>query len=196
MTDRDFELLLELLDRLRNDVYAQLDRMLRPILFRRGQSRVLTLGCCDECLEDVVQETLFGGYRSLLTFRGRTPAELCGFFRRIFDNKASDHVKKCVRRREQFGHELPPGGPATTAADTTCSLDQVELAQRIQDALERLSEMQREALRLREGGLSYAELAPLLGCTPEAARQRVTSARENLAGFLLVDPATLGIQDD
>ena len=94
-----------------------------------------------------------------------------------------------VRRRHLRVVIAEEGAPESVAADQPDErLERREQQQRIQLALEELSERDREALLLKEEGLSYAQIAERLslsvgsmGTTMARARSRLTAAWEKIA---------------
>jgi RNA polymerase sigma-70 factor, ECF subfamily len=120
----------------------------------------------DDHAEDVVQEALLRALRAYP--RLRHADHLRAWLHRIVTNCAMDVHRS--RRREVVAAD-PAGG---LAADPE-HLDGFE------DLLDGLSEPARAALRLRfVDDLEYEVIATRLDCSPEAARQRVSSAIRTL----------------
>ena len=112
--------------------------------------------------EDVVQEALLRALRAYP--RLRHADHLRAWLYRIVTNCAMDHHR--ARRRE-----LPEPDPAAGIAVDPEELDGFE------DLIEDLTEPARAALRLRfVCDLEYDVIADRLDCSPEAARQRVSTA--------------------
>ena len=111
--------------------------------------------------EDVLQDALLRALRAYP--RLRHAEHLRAWLYRITTNAAIDHHR---RRR----HEVPTDGvPAVAAADPGDPGD-------IEDLIAPLPDGAREALRLRfVDDLDYAAIAVRLQCSPEAARQRVST---------------------
>ena len=116
--------------------------------------------------EDLYQETFLAAFRAWPPpHAGNERAWLY----RIATNKAID-------RGRRSGREVPLDG-VTLAGPARDSAVTIDLAR----AIERLPAGQRAAFVLRRvRGLSYDEVATALGCTPEAARARVSEAAKTV----------------
>ena len=113
--------------------------------------------------EDLTQDTFIKATRSLSGFRGGDPkAWLFTIARSVF----IDHTR---RRRPQ----------PTDVFDTVESIDpDIGERQMIDAALARLTDRQRLALLLVDhAGMSYAEMAEVVGTTPDAAKGLLHRAR-------------------
>ena len=117
-------------------------------------------------VEEVVQDTFVRAFGSLESFRGEsslrtwlfTIARRLVLDRRRADRRARDHVGLDER-------------DAVTAYDALDGLVAGETARRVRGALDRLSPLQREVFLLRVNeGLSYKEIAEIVGSTEGAAR--------------------------
>ena len=132
----------------------------RPVFaFLLSLSRDRTLA------EDLTQDTFIKATRSLSGFRGGDPRSwLFTIARSVF----IDHTRK--RRpvpAETVDREMPPGP----------DLEEREL---IDTILGRLPEGQRMALLLVDhAGMSYAEMAHVIGVSPDAAKGLLHRARRN-----------------
>jgi RNA polymerase sigma-70 factor (ECF subfamily) len=133
-------------------------------------------------VEDVTQEAFIKAFRALPKFRG--DSAFYTWLYRIASNAAKNYLVARGRR------------PATTAdvqdaeyfeeGDALREIETPEnayfggeLAQAVQAALEGLPEELRAALSLREfDGLSYEEIADVMGCPVGTVRSRIFRARE------------------
>lgn len=133
--------------------------------------------------QDVAQEAFIKAYRALPSFRGESA--FYTWLYRIAINTAKNHLSMRSRRptddeieiedAEQFesggrlrNYETPEGLALTD-----------EMALVIQSALEGLPEELRMAITLREfEGLSYDEIANVMGCPVGTVRSRIFRARE------------------
>jgi len=127
--------------------------------------------------EDLVQETLVRAFKGLDSFRG--DAALRTWLFRILVRLASE-----PRRWQR-------SSAAETLADTDVpdhldqQAEQVAIARELQDrldeAMERLTQRQRTALHLRAvEGLDYASISAVLLCSTTAARMHVLEARRKV----------------
>ena len=120
--------------------------------------------------EDVVQDALLRALRAYP--RLRHAEHLRAWLYRVTTNAAIDHHRS--RRRE-----VPEADPAANVAVDPEELDGFE------DLIAPLPGGVRAALRLRfVDDLDYEAIADRLDCSPEAARQRVSSAVRTLRGTL------------
>ena len=115
--------------------------------------------------EDLTQDTFVKATRALSGFRGGDPRSwLFAIARSVF----IDHTR---RRRPEPTDSLDP--TATSGPD-------IEERTVIELVLDRLSDRQRMALLLVDhAGLSYAEMAAIVGTSPDAAKGLLHRARIN-----------------
>lgn len=130
--------------------------------------------------EDCAQETMLAALRAYPRFDGRNPR---GWVLAIARNKAIDHHR--ARGGGDLAlDELPEPGRIDRRLGEFGDLDALRRASA------ELSEGQRSAVVLRHVlDLPYAEIGAALGCSDQAARQRVREALANLQAKLS-DPAT------
>ncbi|MBV9848771.1 MAG: sigma-70 family RNA polymerase sigma factor [Armatimonadetes bacterium] len=139
--------------------------------------------------EDVTQEIFLALYRGLADFRGES--RLATWVYRV----ALNH---CLKHRERRGPEPLPYDEALHAeADPApgpvqCAARR-ELADRVQSALDDLSEAHREVVILHElHGLTYGECAAAMGVPVGTVKSRLSHAfrrlRERLGGYVLETP--------
>lgn len=115
--------------------------------------------------EDLAQDTFIRATRALIGFRGGDPrAWLFTIARSVF----IDHVR---RRRPD------PVEPFDREAEPPVDVEERDL---IDLTLDRLPERQRMALLLvDQAGMSYGEMAGIVGVTPQAAKALLHRARTN-----------------
>jgi RNA polymerase sigma-70 factor (ECF subfamily) len=139
---------------------------------------------------DVAQEAFVKAYRNLDRFEGT--AAFYTWLYRIAYNLSIDTLRE-KRRRDSVDVEetrkieeameregrLPTGNPDETAA-------RKELASVIEAAMAKLSEKHRAIIVLREiEGLSYEEMAEVLGISKGTVMSRLFHARQNLQALLM-----------
>ncbi len=135
--------------------------------------------------EDVAQEVFVKAWTRLSSFRGASA--FYTWLYRVAVNAATDHRKKWRRRR---GLPLGEGpGGAEAIPDEGPRPDRLahgrELGARLEEAIAGLPEKYRTILVLREyEGLSYGELARILGLRKGTVESRLFRARERLKAAL------------
>jgi RNA polymerase sigma-70 factor, ECF subfamily len=131
------------------------------------------VGLCGDAdlAADAMQEAFIRAFDALATCEH--PERFGAWFFRILRNQCHNH-----RTRRRSGVPLEDVDQAAPgAADDR--LARAELRGQLEAALARLPEAQREALLLRHvQGLSYEEMAELLGERPDRLRMRVHRARD------------------
>jgi RNA polymerase sigma-70 factor (ECF subfamily) len=129
---------------------------------------------CAATAEDLTQEVFLKVVRAFETYEDREREKAWVF--RIARNVLIDSHRKSTREIESAPLETAPAAgyqPPHSAAVI------------LQDALERLADVEREAFLLREvGGLSYDEIGRLTNVTPDAVRMRIYRARSALRASL------------
>ena len=133
-------------------------------------------------VEDVTQEAFIKAYRALERFRG--DSAFYTWLYRIAANAAKNHLVAKGRRPrsdasiedaeafDEFGLNSDSGSPEAIAMGD-------ELVGVVDSAMQALPEELRAALTLRElEGLSYDDIAEVLGCPVGTVRSRIFRARE------------------
>lgn len=157
----------ELVRRYRNDVFA--------LAYHYVRNR--------EDAWDMAQEVFVKAYKGLQRFRG--DAAIKTWLLRITANRCKDHFKK--RRLKTVALEdiveEKKAGPAPRPDEV---LEARELGHAISAALETLPEKHRRAFVLREfEGLSYGEMAEVMGCSLGTVMSRLHHARKKLQKALI-----------
>jgi len=179
----------ELLSRLRGGTRAAFEALLDRYERRVYNLAFRMLGDRTEA-EDAAQEIFIEVHRSLPRFRG--DARLDTWIHRI-------GVNVCLQRRRK--RALPTvalpdadrsAAPPEGGEDPFHSALRGELKSRVEQALERLPEGQREVVVLHGiQGLSYSEVAQALQCPVGTVKSRLSSAfrrlRELLGGYVFPD---------
>ena len=133
-------------------------------------------------VEDVTQEAFIKAFRALERFRG--DSAFYTWLYRIAVNAAKNHLVAKGRRPrsdawieeaeafDEFGLSSDTGSPEAVAMGD-------ELVSVVDVAMQALPEELRAALTLRElEGLSYGDIAEVLGCPVGTVRSRIFRARE------------------
>jgi RNA polymerase sigma-70 factor (ECF subfamily) len=144
---------------------------------------------------DVTQEAFIKAYRALPKFRG--DSQFYTWLYRIAINTAKNYLVSKSRRPSSTDIDV---ADAEQFADNEKLIDETspedfmrtqELAQVIKDSLSQLPEDLRTALTLREfEGMSYEEIAAVMGCPVGTVRSRIFRARE------FIDKHVLGESDE
>jgi RNA polymerase sigma-70 factor, ECF subfamily len=143
---------------------------------------------------DICQEAFLRVHRNLATFEGE--AQFFTWMYRIVMNLCIDHLRKKRGERVEFddaraNEEAADDvgiAPRRTGFDPGRALSDKELRARIQAALKRLSPAHRAVLLMREvDGLSYKEMADIVGCSIGTIMSRLFHARKNMQRMLLED---------
>jgi RNA polymerase sigma-70 factor (ECF subfamily) len=140
--------------------------------YRTAYERCAVGLCGDADLAaDAMQEAFIRAYDALATCD--RPDRFGAWFYRILRNQCHNHR---ARRHPSVPLDevdaVAPGGTADR-------LERAELREQLEAALARLPETQREAMLLRHvQGLSYGEMADLLGEREDRLRMRVHRARD------------------
>jgi RNA polymerase sigma-70 factor (ECF subfamily) len=150
-------------------------------LFRAHAPYVLRvlprLGVAPADLEDVCQEVFVVVHRMLPTFEGRSALKtwIYGIALRV----ARSHRRRAYRRREIPTEQLPEAGNAYQSGP--CPIERSQELALLDEALEQLSEAQRELIVLFEiEELSVAEVAQATATSKFTIYSRLYAARRTL----------------
>jgi len=131
-------------------------------------------------VEELVQDTFVRAFHSLDGFRGDSSFRTWLFTierRLLLDRRRTEK-----RRRDKVQVQE---GDAATEYDALDTLVAGEVATRVREAVKRLSPTQREVFTLRVSeGLSYKEIADLVGTTEGAARVHYHNAMRTVKELL------------
>ena len=133
-------------------------------------------------VEDVTQEAFIKAYRALRKFRG--DSAFYTWLYRIAANAAKNHLVAKGRRpgadatiEDAEGYD--EGEVLSESASPEALAMGEELAEVVESALNELPDELKAALMLREfDGLSYDDIADVLGCPVGTVRSRIFRARE------------------
>jgi RNA polymerase sigma-70 factor, ECF subfamily len=190
------------LDRDLVDAARRGDREAFRTLFERYNRRAyaLALGVLrqpDDAL-DVVQDAFIKAHKHLDRFEGTS--SFYTWLYRIVMNLAIDQLRRRKRLTELTEEAEADGGsllPELLGGNPGRALMDKQIRARIDDALTGLSDNHRAVLVMRElEGLSYEEMASVMGCSKGTIMSRLFHARKNMQKQLadLYDAATH--QDD
>ncbi len=151
-------------------------------LLREGERQLGSQVATRLDADDLVQETFAKAVRNFHQFAGSTEAEFTAWILKIHANSLRDQLRRHLHSEGRaVGHEArlynPDGNDSCRslepAADQSTVSQRVIRAQherQLEEALERLPEAQREAVRLRHlEGLSIDQIAKRLGRSLSAA---------------------------
>lgn len=151
------------------------------VLYERFRERVFNValrivGDRDEA-SDILQDVFILLFRKIHRFRAR--ARFASWVYRIAVNVSLDHLRRRKRNPKPTGASLLLDGPAEvldlTAPERSMALR--DLSEHVQAALATLSSRLRVVLVLRYlEGLSYADIAEILGCSLGTVKSRLNRA--------------------
>lgn len=134
-----------------------------------------------EAAADLVQDAFVRGYTRLAACH--EPAHFGTWLFTILRNRCTDHLREHRRRDVPLAPDAPYASPRGGPVE---ALDEAETRRLVSRALETLPEPQREAFLLKHvEGLSYEEMAELLGAGVSALKMRVARAREGIRDALV-----------
>jgi RNA polymerase sigma-70 factor (ECF subfamily) len=133
--------------------------------------------------EDIVQDTLLHSIRRLESFAPRHDQAFCAYLCQAIRNRVSDAVRRANRR--PTNEALPEGSATADPSPFELAVGR-ETAERYDDALQRLSDSDRELIIARvELGLDYSEITALAGKSSiGTTRVAVSRALLRLAGAM------------
>ena len=162
------------------------DKKAFNLLVVRYQNRVaglLTRYVSRDDIPDIVQESFIKAYRSLASFRGESA--FYTWLYRIAVNTAKNHLTALGRRppKEDILAEDAESYDAGTQLRETDTPENLVLSNELKrvvfETIGNLPEELKMAITLREiEGLSYEEIAEVMGCPVGTVRSRIFRARE------------------
>jgi RNA polymerase sigma-70 factor (ECF subfamily) len=180
----DLDLDIDLVERHRsgdihafNEVYERFGEMVYNLALRLSGHR--------EEAADLTQEIFLRVYRHLGSFGGRSTLKTWVF--RVAVNHCRDRMSRHTLLMLPIDEDTAEG--RTAFADPSRSPEELALAaddgRRIAEGLSHLAPVFREAVVLRDlEGLSYEEIAEVLGVRVGTVRSRIARGREQLRVFL------------
>jgi RNA polymerase sigma-70 factor, ECF subfamily len=180
----DLEVDVELVERHRcgdarafNEVYTRFEEMVYNLAFRLS-------GNYEEAA-DLTQEIFLRVYRHLGSFGGRSSLKTWIF--RIAVNHCRDRLSRWRPLTQPLGDD--PGEGEVAYADPSRGPEELAVAadegRRVAEGLAKLPPVFREAVVLRDiEGLSYEEIAEVLGVRIGTVRSRIARGRDHLRALL------------
>jgi len=134
-----------------------------------------------DAAQDIAQDTFVRAWKAIDKFRG--DSAFYTWLYRIATNTAKNWLVAQGRRPRQDvdidDHEAPELAELSDAATPDAVTNSEQLAEKIQQAMNKLPSELRRAISLRElDGLSYEEIAEELDCPVGTVRSRIFRARE------------------
>ena len=163
-------------------------------LIRRYQERIYAtiyhMTSNHEDANDLTQEAFIKAYRALKSFKGNS--SFYTWIYRIAVNKTINFLKQRKNRFHlslndlDFNAEHDPDLVALVSEKTPRrELDLVELQEKLNGAMQKLSETHRLVVTLHDiQGLSHDEIGKIMGCNVGTVRSRLFYARQQLQAYL------------
>jgi len=132
--------------------------------------------------EDLAQETFLAAYKALSTFRA--DSKFSTWLYRIATNKCKDWLRVKRPGQGQYDLDADESLDLYVAEDRTPEvlLSQQQVAQELEQAIQRLPPLYREAFVLKHvEGLSYEEMEEILGVNGDTLKMRVYKGRVQLS---------------
>jgi RNA polymerase sigma-70 factor (ECF subfamily) len=162
--------------------YMTLVSPFRERLFRKAVSMVKD----GDDAEDIVQDALISGYKSIQNFRAE--AGVYTWLYRIVVNKSKDLLSKKKRGREK---SMDDTGDSQFVDDREGYEKKLELSEEsryLMDKIGLLEESYKQVLELRYfENLSYNEIAEIMECNVGTVKSRLFKAKEFLKHLILKD---------
>lgn len=187
MSDREVD--QQLVERVQSGDKHAFDLLV--IKYQRKLGRLLSQFIRDSAeVEDVTQETFIKAYRALPSFRG--DSAFYTWLYRIGINTAKNFLVSQGRRApvlQEFDNEdaenFEDSSLVRELNTPESELMSKQIAQTVNQTLDRLPEELRTAITLREiDGLSYEEIASIMSCPIGTVRSRIFRAREAISDEL------------
>ncbi len=160
--------------------YQQGDSAAFEVLYRRHKDSVFNFlyrSCQDSAtVEDLVHDAWISIIRSIETYKPR--AKFKTYLYTVVHNKLIDHW----RRNNRFSdtQEYDDTTLVEDASDTESLISDEETRLKLNQAISKLPQDQRDAFLLREEGFSQAEIANIVGAKSETVKSRLRYAGAQL----------------
>ena len=142
---------------------------------------------------DLTQEAMIKLFKNIGAFEGKS--KFSTWVYRVAANTCLDELRKIKRKKTvslDAEYETEDGSVGYEAEDTAptpdVSAERSELKNIVAKAVSRLGEEYRTAVILRDiNGLSYTEIAEVIGCSVGTVKSRISRGRANLKEILEKD---------
>ena len=142
---------------------------------------------------DLTQEVMIKLFKNIGAFEGKS--KFSTWVYRVAANTCLDELRKIKRKKAvslDAEYETEDGSVGYEAEDTAptpdVSAERSELKSIVAKAVSRLGEEYRTAVILRDiNGLSYTEIAEVIGCSVGTVKSRISRGRANLKEILEKD---------
>ncbi len=183
MTMREKEIIL--LQKIKNgdqSAYMTLVGPYRERLYRKAVSMVKD----GDDAEDIVQDALISGYKSIQNFRAE--AGVYTWLYRIVVNKSKDLLAKKKRGREKPIDDSPDNQFMDDRVGYEKKLELFEESKYLKDKIDGMEEVYKEVIELRYfQEMSYSQIADVLQCNIGTVKSRLFKAKEYLKHSILQD---------
>lgn len=144
---------------------------------------------------DVGQEAMIRVFRKIKEFQGRSSFKT--WLYRVVTNVCLDALRKRKNEPLSLDEQDEDGRPVvrvrSAADDPQDALEREELRGILVEMIDGMAKEQRMIIVLRDmEGLSYEEIAAILGCSLGTVKSRLARAREALRRKFLANPRTAG----
>jgi RNA polymerase sigma-70 factor, ECF subfamily len=180
LIDLSDDQLLHLFSEGQSEAFGELFRRYRGLAYRVAYR---LLNHEDDAL-DAVQDGFINALRNAINFRGQSSFKT--WLLRVVANAALDLGRQRKRQENRFTNETVELDHSVEALHPSEGIFFEDLMTRLNAALEKLPQAQRETFVLHvDGELSYREVAEVLGVSIGTVMSRLFYARQRLKDFLV-----------
>lgn len=175
----------QLLNRIRKGdkkAFIELVNPYRERLYRKALSMVKD----SDDAEDIVQDALISGFKSIENFRAESGVYT--WLYRIVVNKSKDLLARKKRGKEKSIDETQENQFVDERESYEKKLELSEEAKYLKSKIDQLEDIYKEVIQLRYfDELSYSQIADILGCNIGTVKSRLFKAKEFLKHAILQD---------
>ncbi len=160
-----------------NQLLAELWPLIAAVVRARLSEAVRAIGA-----EDITQEAAMRMLQRLPTYRGLDDGAFAAWVRAIAESALLDALRRdrAVKRGRRNTGPLDMDLAAPREHSEESVVQDRRRYEELRACMLAMDEEARAPVVLQQLGYSYAEIAEILGCTPEAARKRATRLTEKL----------------